>query len=89
MPDHDLLARLLLSNSCYEAMPVSGRMIIFDQELLMWRAFTSLIKNGELKSVPCGSLNKHTSENLLKRVSPRAFERLKTWWCYYWDFICY
>ncbi|EPB79195.1 CBS domain protein [Ancylostoma ceylanicum] len=26
-------------------MPVSGRMIIFDQELLMWRAFTSLVKN--------------------------------------------
>ncbi|EYC33960.1 hypothetical protein Y032_0001g181 [Ancylostoma ceylanicum] len=45
VPDRDLLARLLLSNSCYEAMPVSGRMIIFDQELLMWRAFTSLVKN--------------------------------------------
>ncbi|KAL6722876.1 hypothetical protein Aduo_017952 [Ancylostoma duodenale] len=45
VPDRDLLARLLLSNSCYEAMPVSGRMIIFDQELLMWRAFTCLVKN--------------------------------------------
>ncbi|RCN48366.1 CBS domain protein [Ancylostoma caninum] len=45
VPDRDLLARLLLSNSCYEAMPVSGRILIFDQELLMWRAFTSLVKN--------------------------------------------
>ncbi|CAJ0608863.1 unnamed protein product [Cylicocyclus nassatus] len=43
MPERDLLARLLMSNSCYEAMPSSGRVIIFDVDLTMWRAFVALI----------------------------------------------
>ncbi|KAK6766426.1 hypothetical protein RB195_025998 [Necator americanus] len=50
LPDRDLLARLLMSNSCYEAMPVSGRLTIFDQKLLMWDAFMLLV-NSESRHV--------------------------------------
>ncbi|VDM80859.1 unnamed protein product [Strongylus vulgaris] len=46
VPERDLLARLLMSNSCYEALPISGRLIVFDVDLTMWRAFAALVRSG-------------------------------------------
>ncbi|KAJ1349952.1 hypothetical protein KIN20_005637 [Parelaphostrongylus tenuis] len=39
----DSYARLLQMNQCYEAMPTSSKMVIFDTELILWKAFNGLI----------------------------------------------
>ncbi|WKY15967.1 hypothetical protein Q1695_000997 [Nippostrongylus brasiliensis] len=39
----DSYARLLQMNQCYEAMPTSSKMVIFDTELVLWKAFNGLV----------------------------------------------
>ncbi|VDM62756.1 unnamed protein product [Angiostrongylus costaricensis] len=39
----DSYARLLQMNQCYEAMPTSSKVVIFDTELILWKAFNGLI----------------------------------------------
>ncbi|CAI5454511.1 unnamed protein product [Caenorhabditis angaria] len=41
--DKGSFARLLWINQCYEAMPSSSKMVVFDQELLMHKAFNGLL----------------------------------------------
>lgn len=36
-------AKLLMLNQCYEAMPTSSKMVVFDQDLLLRKAFNGLI----------------------------------------------
>uniref|UniRef100_A0A7I4Y6Y1 CBS domain protein n=1 Tax=Haemonchus contortus TaxID=6289 RepID=A0A7I4Y6Y1_HAECO len=62
----DSYARLLQMNQCYEAMPTSSKMVIFDTELVLWKAFNGLIyqntrhvllSNGELGGLITGILS--------------------------------
>ncbi|ETN69041.1 CBS domain protein [Necator americanus] len=39
----DSYARLLQMNQCYEAMPTSSKMVVFDTELVLWKAFNGLV----------------------------------------------
>ncbi|KAL6722877.1 hypothetical protein Aduo_017953 [Ancylostoma duodenale] len=39
----DSYARLLQINQCYEAMPTSSKMVVFDTELVLWKAFNGLV----------------------------------------------
>ncbi|KAK6061073.1 CBS domain protein [Cooperia oncophora] len=41
--DHDSLAKLLMMNTCYEAMPTSGRVVVLDEDLVMWQAFHRIV----------------------------------------------
>ncbi|CAB3410245.1 unnamed protein product [Caenorhabditis bovis] len=41
--DKESFARLLWLNQCYEAMPSSSKMVVFDQGLLMHKAFNGLL----------------------------------------------
>lgn len=41
--DKEAFARLLWINQCYEAMPSSSKMVVFDQGLLMHKAFNGLL----------------------------------------------
>ncbi|VDP57252.1 unnamed protein product [Heligmosomoides polygyrus] len=62
----DSYARLLQMNQCYEAMPTSSKMVIFDTELVLWKAFNGLVyqntrhvllSNGELGGLITGILS--------------------------------
>lgn len=53
-------------NQCYEAMPTSSKMVIFDTELVLWKAFNGLVyqntrhvllSNGELGGLITGILS--------------------------------
>ncbi|CAJ0608862.1 unnamed protein product [Cylicocyclus nassatus] len=39
----DSYARLLQMNQCYEAMPTSSKMVVFDTEMVLWKAFNGLV----------------------------------------------
>uniref|UniRef100_A0A8R1DUD2 CBS domain-containing protein n=1 Tax=Caenorhabditis japonica TaxID=281687 RepID=A0A8R1DUD2_CAEJA len=41
--DKEAFARLLWINQCYEAMPSSSKMVVFDQGLIMHKAFNGLL----------------------------------------------
>ncbi|WKY15966.1 hypothetical protein Q1695_000996 [Nippostrongylus brasiliensis] len=41
----DALAKLLLVNSCYEAMPNSGRVVVLHRDLVMWQAFLQIVSH--------------------------------------------
>ncbi|CAD6187442.1 unnamed protein product [Caenorhabditis auriculariae] len=44
--DHEALPALLWLNQCYEAMPSSSKMVVFDMGLLMHKAFNGLLVQG-------------------------------------------
>ncbi|PAV57216.1 hypothetical protein WR25_11457 [Diploscapter pachys] len=43
LEEPDGFARLLLFNSCYESMPTSSKMVVFDTDLVLWKAFNGFI----------------------------------------------
>uniref|UniRef100_A0A8C9WHT0 Protein kinase, AMP-activated, gamma 3b non-catalytic subunit n=1 Tax=Scleropages formosus TaxID=113540 RepID=A0A8C9WHT0_SCLFO len=45
-PDTDIYTKFMMSHSCYDAMPTSSKLVIFDTTLQVKKAFFALVANG-------------------------------------------
>ncbi|XP_016121116.1 5'-AMP-activated protein kinase subunit gamma-1-like, partial [Sinocyclocheilus grahami] len=45
-PDSDVYAKFFMSHCCYDAIPTSSKLVIFDTTLQVKKAFFALVANG-------------------------------------------
>lgn len=51
--ESQIFVKFFKFHKCYDLIPTSAKLVVFDTQLLVKKAFFALVYNGELKSYCC------------------------------------